>query len=59
MEQMRYISLLSGGAKVLSAVFIFLLVHHRSDYLLVLAIQSGGLLVARIAKAAALASVSG
>lgn len=48
MEQMRYISLLSGGAKVLSALLIFLLVHHRSDYLLALAIQSGGLLVAGI-----------
>lgn len=49
MEQMRYISVVSGVAKVLSAVLIFLLVRQRTDYVSALAIQSGGLLVAGIA----------
>jgi polysaccharide transporter, PST family len=49
MEQMRYISIVSGGAKVLSAVLLFVLVHRESDFLLAVAIQSGGILVAGIA----------
>lgn len=49
MEQMRYISLVTGGAKVLSACLLFFLVHRPSDFLTALAIQSGGLLVAGIA----------
>ena len=49
MEQMRYISIVSGGAKLLSAVLIFILVRHPSDYLLALGLQSGGILVAGIA----------
>lgn len=49
MERMRYISVVSGGAKVLAAVLLFVLVHRPSDYRIALAIQSGGLLVAGIA----------
>ena len=49
MEQMRYISMVSGGAKVLSAVLVFILVRRQADYELALAIQSGGLLVAGVA----------
>jgi polysaccharide transporter, PST family len=49
MEQMRYISIVSGGAKVLSAVLLFVLVHRESEFLLAVAIQSGGILVAGIA----------
>lgn len=49
MEQMRYISIVSGGAKILAAVLLFVFVRQRSDYALALAIQSGGLLVAGIA----------
>ena len=49
MEQMRYISVVSGGAKLLAAGLLFAMVHHPSDYVPALAIQSGGLLVAGIA----------
>lgn len=49
MEQMRYISIVSGGAKVLSAVLLFVFVHQHSDYVIALAVQSGGLLLAGIA----------
>ena len=49
MEQMRYISVVSGGAKIFSALLLFVLVHQRSDYVLALAIQSGGLVLAGIA----------
>lgn len=45
MEQMRYISFVSIAAKLLSAISIFIFVHHESDYLLAIAVQSGGLLV--------------
>jgi polysaccharide transporter, PST family len=48
MEQMRYISVVTGGAKVLSAILLFALVHRPSDYVIALAIQSGGLLIAGI-----------
>ncbi len=49
MEQMRYISIVSGGARVLSAILLFIFVHHSSDYMLALAIQSGGVLLAGVA----------
>jgi PST family polysaccharide transporter len=49
MEQMRYISVVSGGAKLVAAVLLFVFVRSPSDYLLALSIQSGGLLVAGIA----------
>jgi polysaccharide transporter, PST family len=49
MEQMRYISIVTGGAKVLSACLLFVFVHRPSDFLVALAIQSGGLLIAGIA----------
>lgn len=46
MEQMRYISIVTISAKLLSAVCIFIFVHHEGDYLLAAAIQSSGILVA-------------
>jgi len=49
MEQMRYISIVSGGARLLSAMLLFICVHHSSDYMLALAIQSGGVLLAGVA----------
>lgn len=49
MEQMRYISIVSGGTKVLSAALLFFLVRQQSDYELALAVQSGGLLLAGVA----------
>ncbi len=49
MEQMRYISIVSGCAKILSALLLFVFVHHASDYIAALAIQSSGFLVAGVA----------
>ena len=49
MEQMRYISIVSGSAKIVSALLLFVFVHRESDYVVALAIQSGGLLIAGIA----------
>jgi PST family polysaccharide transporter len=49
MERMRYISLISGGAKLVSALLLFVFVHKQSDYIFALAIQSAGLLFAGIA----------
>jgi polysaccharide transporter, PST family len=49
MEQMRFISVLTGGAKVLSAVLLLVFVHHSSDYLLAAGILAGGMLVAGVA----------
>ncbi len=48
MEQMRYNSIVSGSARILSTVLIFVFVHHRSDYLIALGLQSGGALLAGI-----------
>jgi PST family polysaccharide transporter len=48
MEQMRYISVLSGATRLLAALLIFALVHKQSDYALALALQSGAFLVAGI-----------
>jgi PST family polysaccharide transporter len=42
MEQMKYISIVSGGAKLASALTLFIVVRHSSDYVLALAILSGG-----------------
>lgn len=49
LEQMRYISIVSGGAKMSAALLLFVFVRHRSDYMIALAIQSSGLLLAGIA----------
>lgn len=46
LERMRHISLISGAAKALSAVLLFVFVHHASDGALAVAIQSLGLLLA-------------
>src|ERR1700749_822293 len=46
MEQMKYISIVSGIAKLLSAAMLFIFVRRDSDYVLALAILSGGTLVA-------------
>jgi polysaccharide transporter, PST family len=48
-ERMGYISVVSGGAKLLAAVLLFFLVRRPSDYLLAIGIQSGGMLLAGIA----------
>jgi PST family polysaccharide transporter len=48
MEQMKYISMVSGSAKLLSAVLLFIFVRSSSDYVLALAILSGGMLFAGI-----------
>ena len=48
MEEMKYISMVSGGAKLLSAVALFIFVRDSSDYVLALAILSGGMLLAGI-----------
>jgi PST family polysaccharide transporter len=44
MEQMKYISMVSGGAKLASALALFVFVRDRSDYILALGILSGGML---------------
>ncbi len=49
MEQMRYISVINGAAKVLAGVFVFLLVHNPSDFKIALAVQSAGMLGAGVA----------
>ena len=46
---MSYISVVSGGAKLLAAALLFIMVRHPSDYLLAIAAQSGGLLLAGVA----------
>lgn len=47
-EKMRYISVISGLAKVASAIALFIFVHRPEDGLLALGIQSAGFLVAGI-----------
>jgi polysaccharide transporter, PST family len=47
-EKMREISLLTGAPKILSAVLLFVFVHHPQDSLLALAIQSMGIVVGGI-----------
>jgi len=49
MEQMRYISIVNGGARIFSALLLFVFVHHPADYTIALGIQSGGLLLAGVA----------
>ena len=49
MERMRYISVVSGSAKIASALLLFVFVHHPADYAVALAIQSGGVLIAGVA----------
>ncbi len=48
-EKMRYISIVSGICKLLTAACLFLFIRHPQDALLALFIQSAGLLVAGIA----------
>jgi PST family polysaccharide transporter len=48
MEQMRFISVVTGGAKVLSAVLLVIFVHQSSDYLLAAGILAGGMLLAGV-----------
>lgn len=45
-QQMRYISIATGSAKLLSAALLFVFVHDRGDALLALTIQSAGMLIA-------------
>lgn len=49
MEKMRYISVISGAAKVFSAILLFVFVHSPSDGTLAVAIQSLGMALAGIA----------
>jgi polysaccharide transporter, PST family len=46
MEQMKYISIVTGGAKLASALALFIFVRHGSDYVPAMAILSGGTLAA-------------
>jgi PST family polysaccharide transporter len=46
LERMRHISIISGATKALSAVLLFVFVHHSSDGTLAVAIQSLGMLLA-------------
>lgn len=48
-QQMRYISIVNGAARLLAAAAIFIFVHRPQDALLALAIQSGGFLLSGIA----------
>lgn len=48
MQKMRYIAYSDYGAKVISVILIFALVHRSSDYMIVAALQSGGFLVAAL-----------
>jgi polysaccharide transporter, PST family len=45
-ERMRHISIISGATKALSAVLLFVFVHHSRDGALAVAIQSLGMLLA-------------
>lgn len=47
-QQMRYISIVNGAARLLAAAAIFIFVRHPQDALLALAIQSGGLLLSGV-----------
>jgi PST family polysaccharide transporter len=46
MERMRHISVITGATRALSAVLLFVFVHHASDGPLAVAIQSLGMLLA-------------
>lgn len=45
-EKMRYISIFTGTAKIVSACLLFIFVHHPKDGLLAVIIQSGGMVLA-------------
>jgi polysaccharide transporter, PST family len=45
-EKMGYISVITGAAKIFSAILLFVFVHHPADALLAVAIQSSGMLLA-------------
>ena len=47
-EKMKYISLCTGLAKILSALALFIWVHHPQDGVLAVIFQSGGILVSGI-----------
>lgn len=48
LEQMKYISIVSGSAKLVSALAVFIFVHKSTDYVLALSILSGGVLAAGV-----------
>jgi PST family polysaccharide transporter len=48
-QQMRYISFVSGATRLLAAAALFVFVHHPRDMILALAIQSSGMLLSGIA----------
>ncbi len=48
-QQMRFISIISGAAKLVSAVLLFVFVHGTNDALLAMTIQSLGLVLAGLA----------
>jgi PST family polysaccharide transporter len=45
MQRMRYIAYSDYGAKIVSVILIFALVHRSSDYMIVAALQSGAFLI--------------
>ena len=48
LERMRYISVITGAAKVASAVLLFVFVHRPTDGALAVVIQSGGIVLAGV-----------
>jgi polysaccharide transporter, PST family len=48
MQKMRFIAYSDYGAKIISVLLIFALVHKSSDYVIVAALQSGGFLVSAL-----------
>lgn len=48
MERMKYISMISGGTKLGSALILFAFVRHSSDYVLAMFILSGGMFAAGV-----------
>lgn len=48
MEKMRYISAVTGTAKIISACLLFVFVHEPKDGLLAVIIQSGGMVLAGV-----------
>jgi PST family polysaccharide transporter len=48
LERMRYMTIVNIGSKIIAVGSIFLFVHQRSDYVLAVALQSGGFVVAGI-----------
>ncbi len=46
MERMRYISVVTGSARLAAMIFLFVLVRKPSDYLVAVSVQSAGVLLA-------------